>query len=407
MKGWVEALYLEPEHHLTYQYVDWVQPWPGSWMYLHVAAVGLASFCLAIGFHSRLAAGVYCVGFAYLELIDGALYLNHYWWVTLGAAWLAVLDVHNVWSIDVRRGRLQPVPAVAAINVWILRAQLGVVYVFAGLAKLNTDWLIDGNPLSLWLASRNDLPIIGNWLASSYAGLAASWAGLLFDCTIVGWLLWSRSRPFAYVAVIMFHGITGLLFQIGLFPLVMIAGTLVFFDPDWPVRRLRRLPASVGLAIKGAPIASQRLVTLGLIAALQIVIPLRHLTSEGNVRWTEEGYYLSWRVMLTEKTGTLQFEVTDPVTSEVWRVSPALVLTDWQERQASIRSDLLLKTAHLVAEDFADRGYLNVEVRAQSFVSFNGGPRQRYVDSSVDLATVKRGSATSGWLHPLEDPIYD
>jgi hypothetical protein len=34
----------------------------------------------------------------------------------------------------------------------------------------------------------------------------------------------------AYVAVVIFHTITGMMFQIGVFPVVMIAMTLIFFD---------------------------------------------------------------------------------------------------------------------------------------------------------------------------------
>jgi hypothetical protein len=41
-------------------------------------------------------------------------------------------------------------------------------------------------------------------------------------------------------------------------------------------------------------------------AAVQAVLPLRHLAYPGGVRWTEEGYELSWRVMLTEKAGHVE-----------------------------------------------------------------------------------------------------
>ena len=57
-----------------------------------------------------------------------------------------------------------------------------------------------------------------------------------------------RSRS---VAVVGFHLVTGMLFPIGVFPWVMIAGALVFFPPDWPGRLAAHLgrrttPAGVG-----------------------------------------------------------------------------------------------------------------------------------------------------------------
>ena len=119
-------------------------------------------------------------------------------------------------------------------------AQLGLVYVFAGLAKLNDDWLFHALPLGLWLPAHTGLPLVGPFLDVAVVAFAASWAGALFDLTIVGWLSWSRTRPFAYAAVVVFHGITAVLFPIGMFPWIMIASTLIFFGYDWPDRILAR-----------------------------------------------------------------------------------------------------------------------------------------------------------------------
>ena len=137
------------------------------------------------------------------------------------------------------------------------------------------------------------------------------------------------------------------------------------------------------------------------MALLQVAIPLRHLAYPGNVRWTEEGYYLSWRVMITEKAGHLEFRVTDAGGAE-WQVGPELVLTDWQATQAAIRPDLLVTTAHLLADHYRAAGRGEVEVRADAFVSFNGRPHRRIVDPTVDLASVPRNLAPKPYLLPLD-----
>ena len=55
-----------------------------------------------------------------------------------------------------------------------------------------------------------------------------SWAGAFFDLTIVRWLLWRKTRPFAYTLLAMFHIATGLLFPpIELFPWIMIGAALI------------------------------------------------------------------------------------------------------------------------------------------------------------------------------------
>jgi hypothetical protein len=140
-------------------------------------------------------------------------------------------------------------------------------------------------------------------------------------------------------------------------------------------------------------------------AALQVAIPMRHLAYAGDVRWTEEGYYGSFRVMLTEKAGLLRFTVTDPATGESWTVDPTLVLTDWQARQATVRPELALAAAHLVAADFAGRGHDGVAVQADSWVSFNGRQRQRMIDPQIDLAPLSRRARATTYVLGLDPAV--
>ena len=435
-RGWVDTLYLAPANHLTYPGFDWVRPLPAPWMHAHLVLLAVLGLCIAAGYRYRLAASAFVVGFAYVELIDAALYLNHYWYVTLAAAALAVLPLHRRCSLDARAGRVAASSTVPALVLWVLRGQIAVVYLFAGIAKLNGDWLFEALPLRLWLADSAHLALIGPLLAMPPVAYAASWVGALFDCTIVAWLSWRRSRPLAYVAVIGFHVTTGLLFRIGIFPIVMIAATLVFFPPDWPRRILRhagtRAPAaatregdpwptapattdaSAAPHDEGSPDIRQRtsagggssrrwkwaLAALALVAVIQVALPLRHVAYPGNVRWTEEGYLLAWRVMITEKAGQVDFRVRDPGGAE-WQVGPELVLTDWQATQATIRPDLIVATAHLIADHYRAAGRGEVEVRADAFASFNGRPHQRLVDPTVDLAAERRNLAPKSYLLPL------
>ncbi len=387
-RGWVEEFYLAPAHHLTYAGFEWVRPLPAPLMHVHMGLLMALGVAIAMGYHTRLAAGLFAVGFAYVELIDAALYLNHYWFVTLAAVMLAVVPTDS--------GGFVP-----AISVWALRAQVAVVYVFAGIAKLNPDWLFRAQPMSIWLAARTDRPLIGAWLDERAVAFVFSWAGALFDLTIVGWLLWRRTRPFAYAAVVVFHVATAMLFQIGVFPWVMIALTPICFRPDWPLLVRRWITGTVAPRMPAPP--TRRLsrpvaAAIGVLAVVNIVLPLRHYAAEGNVRFNDDGYYLSWRVMLTERAGFLAFDVRDPATGRSWTVRPELVLKEWQAAQATQRPDLVLTTAHLIADDFRERGIDDVEVFANSWVAFNGRPRQRWIDPDVDLAELDRNAAGSQYV---------
>ena len=83
------------------------------------------------------------------------------------------------------------------------------------------------------------------------------------------------------------------------------------------------------------------------------------------------------------------------------------MLTSWQANQATARADLTLAAAHIVAEHFARRGIDDVEVRADSFVSFNGRRRQRMIDPGVDLAALSRRARATEYVLPLEPPVLD
>ncbi len=394
-KGWVSSLYLEPANHLTYPLLDWVRPLPGVWMHLLVAGLGLCGLSIAAGYRHRLSRGLFLVGFVYTEAIEATLYLNHYWFLTVTALLLIALPVQHRWSMDARAGRVVQSATVPAITLWAIRAQLGVVYFFAGVSKLNPDWLLKAQPLQLWLADRTDTLIIGSMLDAPAVAYVASWSAALFDLTIVGWLLWKPSRKWAYAVLVIFHITTGALFQIGVFPWVMIVSTLVFFEPDWPRHLLARWQKpAVGKPharlVSGTSIGRLATASLIALAVVQLILPLRHYAYDGNVRWTEDGYYLSWRVMLTDKAGFVRYEVTDPATQRTWEAGPELVLTDWQANSAATKPGLVHATAQLIADHYEAQGLVRVEVRAIAWVSMNGGPAEQLMDPSVDLANSDR-----------------
>ena len=429
--GWIGELYVEPAHHFGYAGLGWVKPWPGWGMYVHFAGLGLLAAGIAAGYRYRLCAALFCVGFVYVELLDQTVYLNHYYWLALVSLLLVFLPAHRALSVDAWRERRTLWGAAPAGAVWLLRAQLAAVYLFAGAAKLNADWLIEGQPLYIWLQDHTGLPLVGPLLGEWWAARAFSWGGALFDLTIVGWLLWRPARPLAYIALAAFHLATWLLFpQIGVFPWLMMGAALIFFAPDWPRRCLRRFgrrparPGGVdgGRAAGGAfrregegggmaagrgggkrPIRWRTAVAVAAVAVFaiaQLALPLRHYAYPGNVRWNEEGYRFAWRVLLTEKAGMAEYRVSDPASGRQWLAGPEDYLTPLQAERMATQPDMILETAHIIARDFAARGYPAVEVRADVFVAMNGRRHARLVNPQTNLAAVNHGIAPKEWLLP-------
>jgi hypothetical protein len=209
-----------------------------------------------------------------------------------------------------------------------------------------------------------------------------SWAGMLFDLTIPFWLSWRRSRLMAYTAVFVFHGLTGLLFNIGMFPWIMIGCTLVFFG--WKTER--GLPARLLRA--GSPRSGSGVVVavLLLFFAAQLSLAFQHWLIPGDVNWTEEGGRFAWRVMLVEKTGHATFFVQDAESGREWMVLPGDYLTQFQEQQMVFQPDMLLQFARFIAAQYERP----VKVRVEAYVSWNGRSSRLLLDPTVDLLQVKR-----------------
>jgi len=295
------------------------------------------------------------------------------------------------------------------VRLWcygLLRAQLALLYFFAGFAKLNPDWLVSAQPLRTWLALQADTPWIGPWLASVPAAYVASYAGALFDLTIPLWLSLRRTRPYAYAVGACFHVAVWLLFPIGVFSWVMIVATTLFFDPSWP--RRWRLAGAAGAAVSAGAAPRGRLapLTLGAAAAyllVQLTAPLRFVLYPGNVNWHEQGFRFAWRVMLVEKAGQVEFRVLTDADDRRYVVYPREELTPLQYKMMSTQPDMIQEYARHLARRFTEQGHQRVRVYADAWASMNGHPRQRLIDPAVDLASAPWSLAPKPWILPLQN----
>jgi hypothetical protein len=391
-------------------------------LFYAMAALGA---CVALGAFFRVTSWLFAIGFAYLQVLDVTTYLNHYYLATLLVVLLSLSPAHRLWSVD---GWLRPAlrrTEIAAGWHWLFRFQVAVVYTFAGLAKAQPDWLVHAQPLSIWLGSKTDMPLLGVLFQQPWAPWVFSWAGFLFDTTIAGFLLWPRTRVPAYAIVLVFHTLTRLLFPIGMFSAIMCVAALVFFAPGWPKRLVATLmnlahqaPGS-RLRVPGqaapepgarSPIRPrwQSAVTALVLCymAISIALPLRHWIYTGSVLWHEQGMRWSWRVMVREKNGVTTFHVRDKETGASWQVAPRLYLNRLQEREMSGQPDLILQLAHHIRDDFKAKTGHDVEVRVESLVSLNGRRFRPMIDPSVDLGGITDSVAPAVWIteSPSEAP---
>ncbi len=406
--GWIDEFYLQPAFHFTYYGFGWVKPLPGVWLYGVYGLLALSALAIAFGAFYRINIIVFWLLFTYTELLDKTYYLNHYYFISLLSFLLIFLPLHHSFAVDCWRQPGRAAHTVPQWMVWAVRLQVGLVYFFAGVAKLNADWLFDALPLRIWLAANTDFPLIGGLFDTAWLPYLMSWGGALYDLSIPFLLLQRRTRPWAYLAVIAFHLLTGLLFPIGLFPAIMVGCTLVFFTAaDFARLRLTlpTMPRLVTPRHQGVPLSAPTpwrgrltLGLLGLFFVVQLLVPLRHWLYPGNVLWTEEGYRFAWNVMLAEKTGHVTFTVVEPASGRELTILPSDYLTYQQEKQMSFQPDMILEFAHYLARRLQAQGLQAVAVYAEAYVSLNGRPSQLLLDPTVDLTKQTNSLFPKPWI---------
>lgn len=415
LKGWVYSQLIAPKLHFTYFGFAWVKPLPENGMYFVFVLMLLACVGIILGLFYRLSMITFFLTFTYTELIDITYYLNHYYFVSLVAFLMIFVPAHRAFSLDIWRKPSLKQTQVPAWTIGIFKLQIAIVYFYAGLVKLNYDWLFRAMPLAIWLPAKTSLWGIGVLFKYKITAYIFSWAGMLFDTFIVFFLLNKKTRVWAYLVVVAFHTLTAMLFQIGVFPVVMTFCVLIFFSAKFHEKLLkpfsRLTPHPSLLTLRSTPHPSPLTPDLSFLTSIllilfftfQLLFPWRYVLYPGNIFWTEEGYRFSWRVMLMEKAGTATFYVKNTETGREGIVPNRQFLNDHQEKQMAMQPDMILQYAHFLKEHYEKQGVTNPSVRAEVYVTLNARPSQLYINPEIDLTKIEENWQHKNWILEFEE----
>jgi len=434
---WIEKLYLEPSYFFSYYGFEWVKPL-GQWTYLLFGICALSAIMVMLGWKYRLSIITLFLSFTYIELMDKTNYLNHYYFISSMCFLMIFLPANAYFSIDAYRSKNKRFQNIPQWTIFSIQFLLCIVYFYAGLAKLNSDWLVEAQPLKIWLTAKYNTPFIGDLLQENWVHHAFSYGGAAYDLLIPFFLLYPKTRNLAFLAVVLFHWLTWVLFPIGMFPIIMIFSGLIFLDGRvhrWIIRGLT-LPSLKGshslftnqsskIALSNSPLGTRskhehktwRLkstfwkkaipATLSIFFLIQMVFPFRHLAYPDELFWTEEGYRFSWRVMLMEKAGYANFKIVNPETGKNFYVQNGNFLTPLQEKQMATQPDFILEFAHYLERHYQNWNNIkDPQIYVESYVALNGRRSRPFIDPTVDLTEIKPSFRHKDWILPFEDEIW-
>ena len=417
-KGWIEELYLDPSFHFSYYGFEWIKP-IGEYTYVIFFICFISSLFVCIGFKYRFSIVVFFLSFLYIEMMDKTTYLNHYYFISVLSFLLIFLPAQASFSLDnlINRKRYKTIPKWTIDSIKLL---ISIVYIYAAIAKINSDWLIDAMPLKIWISSKHDFPFLGGALfQKEWFYYFMSWAGMLYDLFIPFLLFYTRTRLFGFFLVVIFHVLTKLLFPIGMFPYIMIFSAIIFFSPKFHDNIIAKISSllhqifsyynflqnyKINL-INSYNIRKPIIWVLCCFFLFQFIIPFRYVLYPGELFWHEQGYRFSWRVMLVEKTGLANFKIVDSNNGSFFYVKNDNFLTPFQEKQMSFQPDMILEYAHYLGDYYSSSNDMDVQVFVDSYVSLNGRKSQRLIKENVDLYAEKTSFRNKKWITELSDEI--
>jgi len=406
LSGKMDENFIQPPFTFTYIGFEFLQPLPGNGMYGYFGLMCLFALMILTGAFYRIAMPGFSIMWTLVYLGQKSNYNNHYYLMLILCWLMCLMPANRDVSLDAKR-----VPALKSAKCpkWVILAfivQTAIVYFYAGISKINADWL-SGKFIAIQFSRLSHHHWFGEIYGNKVFQLFICYSGLFFDLFIVPLLLWKRTRYFAFTAFCLFHLFNSYSFRIGIFPYLSIATAVFFLDSRITNRLIFRKtvhpvqqndPAVHSLSIRRKAL----LVLLCAHFILQMLLPVRSSLYPGNVFWTEEGYRMSWKMMLRAKYGWIHFKVVDEKGSTSV-INPADHFNKYHVSWIAICPDIVWQYAQRIKRDFAKNGNPGVKVYAIDSVVLNNAPPRLLIDTTVDLASVKWShSRHSAWILPFE-----
>lgn len=384
LTGWVKRVLTDPQFTFSFIGFEWLQPLPGFGMYFYFVLMGFFGLAIMLGYRYRIAIISYTILWAGVYFMQKSSYNNHYYLLLLISFLLIFLPANRYASLDVKQNRVSEEKTMPYWISLLFIIQVGIVYVFASLAKFYPDWL-DGTFTKNLLSGTTSRPFFLELFSQKWFYLFIAYAGILFDLLIVPFLLFKKTRTLALIASVIFHIFNSITLQIGIFPFFALTFALFFYEPETIRRLFLRKKPKLEDENLSQNLYGKRIVYFLMIPYLiiQIALPLRHHFIEGDVLWTEEGHRLSWRMMLRERNGYITIQIKDLKTGSVSIYNYRKNLTNKQAQNLATKPDFIWQYCQRIKEEYKGKP---IAIYIDCKNSINRKEYKSLIDPNYDMA---------------------
>ncbi len=384
LTGWVKRVLTDPQFTFSFIGFEWLQPLSGFGMYFYFVLMGFFGLAIMLGYRYRIAITSYTILWAGVYFMQKSSYNNHYYLLLLISFLLIFLPANRYASLDVKQNRVSEEKTMPYWISLLFIIQVGIVYVFASLAKFYPDWL-DGTFTKNLLSGTTSRPFFLELFSQKWFYLFIAYAGILFDLLIVPFLLFKKTRTLALIASVIFHIFNSITLQIGIFPFFALTFALFFYEPETIRRLFLRKKPKLEDENLSQNLYGKRIVYFLMIPYLiiQIALPLRHHFIEGDVLWTEEGHRLSWRMMLRERNGYITIQIKDLKTGSVSIYNYRKNLTNKQAQNLATKPDFIWQYCQRIKEEYKGKP---IAIYIDCKNSINRKEYKSLIDPNYDMA---------------------
>ena len=421
-----------PEVLFPYRGLEFLQPLPIIFLKIIHFLLLVSTVLIILGVWYRYAIAFFFIGFTYFSFIDITLYNNHIYLISLLSFVMIFLNADVFYSFRKNKS----INHIPAWNQYILIFLISLPYFFGGIAKLSYNWL--NTDLTNLIYSQTKGSMLYSIIPENAFIALIKYGGLIYDLAIVFLLLNKKTRKFGIILLLVFN-ITNsnLLFNdIGLFPLLMICSTILFFDSSKVCSFINTLfpkKANKKLSKKELKLAKKRTakesinkhshfvepptknvswinkrkmiaLSLGIFVLFHITFPFRHFLLTNNPEWTGLGSRFAWRMKMQSKEITdFKMSLVDRSNNASGNIEVETYLSSNQIRH--IADDphnfiTLAKYLYSVAEK--DYNMNDPKITVDLKVKFNGSESQNIISPNADLVNLDNSPfAEKSWILPL------